>query len=476
MRSNSKPILAAALTIVVISLSVTVALNVALRSEALQNRIRWALAPVTGGAPLRINGIYGLPFGGIRLTGISLENPSATGTSPLPPWATASSLTIVPKYRSLLQGKLEISELALEHPVIRLDLRQLQGFAKSRATPTESAPRSTPLPSTESHQSSTPSFQSTHRASTLQRLTIRQGDLGIIGLDGKPLLTLAGITFGASADNLIWTGCLDACTLLLGSSFRISELHSSLTLPGSKEEKLMTRGIRATLGGGKLEGSFECSLTPESPEYHASLKLSGASLSPLLRETGYGASTAEGRITGDLEITGIAGVPSSVNGKGSLNCNEAVIQPADFLRQIGQLLQIEELQVLRLQEGRTLFHIASGSVVIDNLMLHSQNLILSAQGPLISSGELDLQARLLFNEKLTSRLRAFLGSRLTTASEQGYSQIPFRISGPPSHPKTNLLEQLTGLRIGGGMNGLGGLIQGLFGRPPQPNPPPQTPR
>jgi hypothetical protein len=251
----------------------------------------------------------------------------------------------------------------------------------------------------------------------------------------------------------------------------LGNIRSKLTLPLSGG-KLAVSDFSATMGQGRLHGVAECEIPPSAPAYRLSLTLDGASLDPLLKDSGYGPSKAEGRVSGTLELTGIVGKTASVNGKGSLRCLETVIQPADFLRQIGQLLQVDELQVLRLKEGGVQFHVTSGALLIDDLMLRSQNLILSAQGPLVPSGELDLQARLLFNEKLAGRLRGLLGSKLTPAPEAGYSQLPFRISGTPASPKTDLIQRLTGINIGGD---LGGLIQGLFGRPApksQPQPPP----
>ena len=98
----------------------------------------------------------------------------------------------------------------------------------------------------------------------------------------------------------------------------------------------------------------------------------------------------------------------------------------------------------------------------------------SAKGPVGATGDLDLDARILLNENLASRLRGILGPRLAPAPEPGYSQITFRVTGPPSRPRTDLLERLTGIRIGGDLGGLGNLLQGLgiFGKPPTAAPVP----
>ena len=94
--------------------------------------------------------------------------------------------------------------------------------------------------------------------------------------------------------------------------------------------------------------------------------------------------------------------------------------------------------------------------------MHSQYLMLNARGPSSANGELDLESRLLLDEKLAGRLRGLLGSQLAPAPESGYSQITFHVSGNPANPKTDLLQRLTGLKIG---IDLGGLLQGLFGHP-----------
>jgi len=487
VRSNSKPILAVAAILIGVPLAITVILNVALRSEGLQRQLRAAVSPITEGAPLRIAAIYGLPLGGIRLTGLAVESHSGA------PMATASSMTIVPGYRALLRGRLEVAELVVDHPVIRLKPGTPSSSRPEDPHPsgngmstTAPVPPGTSSPSATGSEVSTPTPSSSDRKhslyeqdteksmgmTALRRLVIRGGDLVIAGADGRPALTLSGVTVDAKSGESSWTGTLEARTALLGSSFRIGNIRSKLTLPLTGG-KLAASDLSASLGQGRLNGTAECELPPAEPSYRISLSLDGSSLNPLLRDAGYGSSKAEGRVSGTLDLSGVAGKSSTVSGKGSLRCLEAVIQPADFLRQIGQLLQIDELQMLRLQEGRALFHITSGTVLIDDLMLRSQNLILSAQGPLVSSGELDLQARLLFNEKLAGRLRGLLGSKLTAAPEQGFSQLPFRVSGTFSNPRTDLIQRLTGISIGGD---LGGLIQGLFGKPaPKSQPLPSVP-
>jgi hypothetical protein len=318
----------------------------------------------------------------------------------------------------------------------------------------------------------------------LRRIRITGGECTLCDERNLPLLSIKGLGLGldlkSGADGQgAWLGDLRADELNLGHVV-IHQLRSDAMLPGDLKGLSLDQ-LTAVLGGGKLTGSAHIDLPPSSPAYKANLVLSGASLKQLLADASLGNSAAEGSVSGNMDLGGIAGIPSSSEGKGLLNCTGAVIQPVDFLRQIGQILQIDELQLLRLAEANCAFRIVSGNIVVEDLLLRSENLILTAKGPVLPSGDLDLQARLLFNEKLTGRLRGLLGQKLTVAPEPGYSQVPFHVTGTATNPKTDLVERLTGIRIGGD---LGGILQGLFGRPSPPKTdqsapaaqPPTTPR
>jgi hypothetical protein len=293
-------------------------------------------------------------------------------------------------------------------------------------------------------------------------LKIIDGDFLLLDERNIPLVSAQGINLTdteLSAGG--WRGSLTAKQITLGSSLIIHELSSPIIV-SPDAASISLNDLTATLGGGKLAGNLSVDLPPSTPEFKTQLTLSGATLNQFFLDASLGNAATEGVVTGNLQLSGIAGIPQSTEGQGALLCTDAVIQPADFLKQIGQILQIQELQLLRLAEGKTLFRVQHGDVQIDQLALRSENLILTAQGPVHSNGDLDLQARLLFNEKLSGRLHGFLGPQLTQAPEPGYSQVAFHVSGPAKSPKTDLLERLTGIRINGD---LGGLLQGLFGRP-----------
>jgi hypothetical protein len=307
-------------------------------------------------------------------------------------------------------------------------------------------------------------------------VTIKNGEFTLIDERGLPVISASGIHLKGAHDVAGgWIGNLNSTQVVLSDRVIIKDLKTPIRLSDSLDT-ISLETLTAILGEGKLAGNTTFNLSLGAPRYSLAVSLAGASLKQLLTDASYGTSSAEGTVAGELHLSGTAGEGSTIQGNGGLFAKDATIQPVDFLKQIGQILNVDELKLLRLSESKCLFHLAAGRVVIDDLFLRSENLVLSAKGPLKPTGELDLDSRLLFNDKLTGRLRGLLGSQLSPAPEPGYSQVSFHVSGSPMNPRTDLLERLTGIKIGGD---LGGILQSLFGRPaksPQSPPAPGSPR
>jgi len=455
VRAISKPFLTIALILLVLFGSILLFLNLYLRSQGVQERLLGQLSSLAG-ARMSIHGIMLTPFGGIRLNGVKASLQGNTSV------LSADSISVGLDYSQLLHGRIALGSVVLRHPIVCLSPTQ------TSPQPQSSAFGSAPTPNERSpSRPDAPKQKETSAKATaphLRHLSVFGGEFSLLDGMGRQVFSLSGIELNGEVDEVSrdWKGQVEVKEVTIGNRLKIHNAHSTATA----SENLTTLSLSpftATLGGGKLSGNATFDLSHAAPGYSGTINLSNASLRELMAESSPENSNAEGKLSGALEISGTAGNGSSIKGKGSLLCTDATIQPAGFLKQIGQLLQIDELQLLRLAEGKCLFQLIGGHVVIDDLFLRSENLILTAQGPVTPSGELDLQSRLLFNEKLTGRLRGFLGSQLTSAPEAGYSQISFHISGTTLNPRTDLLERITGLKIGGN---LGGFLQGIFGRPP----------
>jgi hypothetical protein len=489
VRTISKPILAVAVLLLGVITSVILCPNLYLRSSGTQEQLRQVLSSAAG-VPVTIQSSYALPvppLGAIRLSGVKGVQ---EGRIPL---FSANSITLRPDYAELLHGRLLIAGLVLNHPVVRLTLGEMPGTQRPdsvRATSfgsaaTGSMPQKTigitGIPSITPSGTIAPTEAPSAKQTTtinipLRHVTINNGEFTLIDERGLPVISASGIHLKGAHDAAGgWIGNLNSTQVVLSDRVIFKDLKTPVRLSESLDT-ISLETLTATLGEGKLAGNTTIDLSLGAPRYSLAVSLAGASLKQLLTDASYGASSAEGAVAGELQLTGTAGEGSSIQGKGELFAKDATIQPVDFLKQIGQILNVDELKLLRLSESKCLFHLAAGRVVIDDLFLRSENLVLSAKGPLKPTGELDLDSRLLFNDKLTGRLRGLLGSQLSPAPEPGYSQVSFHVSGSPMNPRTDLLERLTGIKIGGDF---GGILQSLFGRPaksPQSPPAPGSPR
>ena len=462
MRSIAKPFLFFGTILFGIFLLLLLAANLTLQLPGIKDRIRTALTSALG-TPISFERILLNPAGGIRLSRI-IATPSNHVTL-----ASAEAITVYPSWENLLNGPFVPKAISLQHPVTIVKLGTSTAPKNPASAPTLLAPMSLTW-----QPQGTKSAALTKPSTLLPRLAISHGEFSVLDAGSHPVLHLNDVATRAERGVLQIT----AATAIINDSLIFHQLAADAEAD-TEGSSLSLQNISATMGEGRVTGTLRCGLPPGPPSYNANLQLTGARLSKLLADASFGTSSAEGSIDGDLILEGTAGIGATMTGRGSLHCKEAVIEPVTFLKQIGQLLNVDELKLLKLAEGKCLFRIDGGHVVIDELFLRSENLILSAKGPVQNSGELNLESRLLFNQSLTGRLHGLLGSQLTPAPESGYSQVTFHVSGPASNPRTDLIERLTGIHLGGNLGGLGGLLQGLFGKPapqsPSPSPQPQAP-
>ena len=484
MRTIAKPILTIAAILIAAALAACLVLNAFLALPATRERIQKEIGTAAG-IPVTFGSMIGLPYplGAIRIGTIKAGRPGGMTSF------TASSVIIHPDLSELLRGRLVAAGVEMKSPVLRLPNAPEDNMTPpgiGGALPASSFSQSTPsftpgIAQQGGNRLETPSSANTTpnqitRSIPLKSIRISDGDFSYLDAKGRPILTLKGLSLGGAVKerdgNPCWGGTLNAKSGAIGTALIVKNIRASVSAPENLST-LKLAPFTASFGGGILSGTVTLSSLQRIPDYSLSLHLTDARLGKLLADALISGSSAEGSVKGDLLLTGIVGKGSTMIGKGSLLCDTVVVEPVAFIKQIGQILNIDELKLLRLAEGRCLFRIDQGRFVVDDLLLRSENLTLAANGPLDSTGELNLDSRLLFNEKLTGRLRGLLGNKLTPAPEPGYSQITFRVTGPTLNPKTDLLERLTGIRMGGDLGGLGGLIQGLFGAP-KPKPQQQT--
>jgi hypothetical protein len=132
------------------------------------------------------------------------------------------------------------------------------------------------------------------------------------------------------------------------------------------------------------------------------------------------------------------------------------VRQYSLLVALGQVLQIDELTQLHLEQAQAKYHITPGLVTIDQLILRSPNIRLSATGTVTFDGKLQLESQLAINEKIRGQLFKPIRENFQPIDEPGYSAVDFQIGGTVERPKSNLVKKMVG-------GDLKDFVSGFFG-------------
>jgi hypothetical protein len=123
------------------------------------------------------------------------------------------------------------------------------------------------------------------------------------------------------------------------------------------------------------------------------------------------------------------------------------------------------LQLLELQEAILQVGLQDGEVGVRRLSLLTENLWFRGAGAVNLEGGLNLQANLLINDRLHRNLGGLLGRPFGPSEEAGYREMSFQVGGTLQNPRTNLLDQFAGGKIGAEV---GRFLQNLLRPAPTP--------
>ena len=474
MHPVAKPILIALGGILLLWAATVLLTNIYLQSESVQGRLRDSISRAAG-MPAKIRQSYYTPWSGITLSGVTLLPSEAPGK----PLLEAKSVRVSMSLLSLLSGRVVIDHIALESPVF--EFRQT---AAPVQTPTpepvahdsmeaievplpgsslvqkEIPPRPSPAPGQDSAKSAPPV--------RIEAFAIRNGRAAILDTKGAKSLELEGIFLNAKPDGenrfsgtyriergIVWNS-------LQPRSFagRFEWENGRLSLPD----------LRATMADGQLSGQLEW--LPDG-NFAFTANAENLSLKTLANEAGFDTDGTRGQLSAKIALAGLAGQPATYQGAAEASLAEARMEPIEIIRQLGEILRVDELRMLELKDAEAAFTIHDEKVLVDRLRLASENLMIDATGETAFTGDLDLAARLHVNEKLRRETRGLIGKNFQPSETEGYVHMPFSVTGSLARPKSDLLDKVVGLRIG---QDVGGLLKNLLRMPqkqkskPSPSP------
>ncbi len=455
---------------------VLVGVNIYLQSATVQTRIREATAQAFG-SPVEVSSTLYTPWSGLSLSGLSVADPMLPNAKMM----EASKFSVRFEFFPLLQRRFVISEINLTDPTFVLRQTDDEQWVVA-PPPTLIQENPEPPPAPKTRPATNPNDPANATASgdpgrakpapeapaytvELRNFSIRRGAILLTDRRGSPVVRLEDVRI---------EGGMEPGTQKISGEIRIDKLAFADRLHPRKlraefvreNDRLAVTEIKSALAGGAIRGEFFF-VTPRrgAPEFDLQLRLDDVSVPELISEAHGDGNGARGTLQGEFRLKGSPDDKSTYDGDGQFSLTDGKLKPLDFIRQIGNVLRIDELQTLDLQLADLRLDIRDEKIWINDLTLQTDNLIIIAKGPVDFDGDLDLDGRLLVNEKIQRGLRGLLNENFTASENAGYKQVAFAITGKTSRPETDLAERVLGETVG---KYLGGFLKGMFKAPDVP--------
>jgi hypothetical protein len=461
-----------------------IGVNLYVQSQGTQAKIQQELSQQLG-TTLEIRSMSVTPWGGLELSGITI--PQTSPVSPRP-FLEARTFRLSVRFLSIFSRRLVIKDVALvnpnivwaqdaegkwrlpgaqkkEAPVVSANPPSNVPESRAQGEPVESAPKVFGVPTTSappSHsrrvtadklpkQSRKPSGTV---APEVQRLNIKNGNFRFLDRDGRMLASFTGVDFHSSLRRaLAIRGTAKAAKISLRDRFFLEQLRSPLRY---EPDVLELSKISAHAGSGDISGYFAMQPEAEDSPFTTRVTFSNVLADQIIADAGGPKGMVQGKLEGSFQASGKTADPDALSGKGEVFLRDGRVQQYSLLVLLGQILQIEELKELHLEQAHLRYHVEPSSIIIDELLLHSANIRLSASGTVTYDGKLKLDSQLAINEKIRGQLFKAIRQNFQPTSEPGYFALDFQVAGSVDRPSTNLMDKLVG-------RDLGDVINRLFG-------------
>ena len=451
---------------------IVIGLNLYVQSLGTQARIQQELSQRLG-TPVSIKAVSVTPWGGLSLSGISI----ASDTSGAPgDFLTAKSFELHAGIFSLFSGRLIIKKVSLVSPKIvwpqtedgkwRLPgahkaskVAGVRGPSMAEETPAPlpepqnspegSAVVTTTPPEPAASVAPVPSLAPSPAPKTaavlvpdVRRAIIDDGEFRFLDRSGGLLAGFEGVDLRATIQNAhSLRGSANVARMSARDRFFLEKLRSPIHYD---QQELDLPKISAHAAGGEVSGAFHMEPQSKDSPFKVTLKFRDVQADQLVSDAGGSPGMIKGKLEGNFEASGSASDTNALSGKGEIVLHDGQLQQYSILVALGQVLQIEELTQLHLEQAEAKYHVTPGLVTIDELILRSPNIRLSATGTVNFNGKLHLSSQLAINEKVRGQLFKPIRQNFQPTAEAGYSAVDFQVSGTLDRPKTNLVDRIVG--------------------------------
>jgi type II secretion system protein N len=447
---------------------VVIGLNLYVQSLGTQARIQQELSQRLG-APVRIKAVSVTPWGGLTLSGISVPQSAPGGDAN---FLAAESFELHAGVSSLFSGSLIIKKVSVVSPKIlwpqdedgkwRLPNARNREKAEERAaaslrteapsppavaaaSPGASAPP--PVAPEAAPQNAPPTvLRSAKPAAVLipdvQRAVVTNGEFRFLDRVGSLVAAFEGVDLHASVQSpTSLQGTVKITRLSAHDRFFLEKLRSPFHYD---QNELDVPKIVARAAGGEVIGAFNIQPQFKDSPFKFSFKFRDLQADQVVTDAGGSPGMIQGKLEGNFEATGNASDSNALAGTGQIVLHDGQLQQYSLLVALGQILQIEELTQLHLEQAEAKYHVTPGLVTIDEIILRSPNIRLSATGTVNFNGKLHLDSQLAINDKVRSQLYRPIRENFQPMGDDGYSAVQFQVAGTLDRPRTNLVDRVVG--------------------------------
>ena len=463
--------------VIVLGAILLTGVNLYVQSQGTHAKIQQELSRRLG-TTLGIRSMSVTPWGGLELSGITIAQ-----TSPVGPrhFLEAKTFRLRVRFLSLFSRRLVIKEVALINPNIvwpqdaegkwKLPSSQKIKTAAPAPSDVESEPGQTPQTQTAPAVAVTPAnLPSVAQAAVVdqspkqeprlamppevRRVSIKNGNFSFLDHTGKLLASFSGVNFGTSIRSaLALHGNAKVARISLQDRFFLEDLRSPLRY---EPDVLELSKISARVGNGEINGYFAMQPEAEDSPFTTNVKFRDVLADQIISNAGGPKGMVQGKLEGSFQASGKTADPEALVGQGEISLRDGRVQQYSLLVLLGEILQIEELRELHLEQAEARYHVSPSLVTIDELILRSPNIRLTASGTVAFNGKLKLDSELAINDKIRGQLFKAIRQNFQPINEPGYSAIDFQVGGTIDRPSTNLMDRLVG-------RDLSNMINSFFG-------------
>src|SRR5437016_7277748 len=476
MRKLRRLVVIALGTLIALGAVLLVGVNLYVQSQGAQAKIQQELTRSLG-VPLKIRSMSVTPWGGLELSGITIPQTSSVGPKD---FLQAKTFRLRVHFLSLFSQRLVIKEVSLINPRVvwpqdvqgkwRLPSAQAaqshdvsitqasttsQAAAETEFVPTNASSAVTATATVGASPQVTVKDQLPGRESRaavapeVRRVSVKNGDFTFLDQAGRLVASFTGVDFRTSIrSSLALHGDAKVARISLRDRFFLDQLHSPLRY---EPDVLELPKFSARVADGQVNGYFAVQPEAEDSPFTTSVNFHDVLADQIVENSGGPKGMVKGKLEGSFQASGKTGDPDALIGKGEILLREGRVQQYRLLVLLGQILQIEELQELHLEQAEAKYHLSPGLVTIDELILRSPNIRLTASGTVAFGGALQLNSQLAINDRIRGQLFRAIRDNFHPI-DPGYSAIEFQVGGTIDRPSTNLMERLVGRDVSSMLN------------------------